>query len=111
MISTAEEMLENVRSLPKFEREKFFKLIESEKVQATTKDEELKLSNEKFQLALKWIEDHKEEFDGQWVVLDGNNLISHGTDSKTVCDEARAKGIEVPFLKRVKAKILPWGGW
>jgi hypothetical protein len=111
MISTAEEIIENIRLLPKTEREKVFKLIESEKSQETVKDEELKRRNEKFQLALKWVEDHKDEFDGQWVVLDGDNLISHGTDSKKVCDEARAKGIETPFLKRVKAKVLPWGGW
>ena len=110
MIQTAEEVLENVRLLPKFEREKFFKLVEAEKKQAIPNDDS-KIRGEKFRLALNWIEEHKEEFDGQWVVLDGDKLIAHGTDSKTVCDEARAKGIEIPFLKRVKAKILPWGGW
>ena len=110
MIQTAEEVLENVRLLPKFEREKFFKLVEAEKKQAIPNDDS-KIRGEKFRLALNWIEEHKEEFDGQWVVLDGDKLIAYGTDSKTVCDEARAKGIEIPFLKRVKAKILPWGGW
>ena len=111
MISTAEEIIENVRSLPKFEREKFFKLIEAEKNQEIVKQEDWKIKNEKFKLALKWIEEHKEEFDGQWVVLDGDKLIAHGIDSKTVYDEARAKGYQSPFLERVKAKVLPWGGW
>jgi Family of unknown function (DUF5678) len=111
MILTAEEVIENVRSLPKFEREKFFKLVESERNQSKNNNEDLERKNEKFRLALKWIEEHKEEFDGKFVVLDGDKLVAHGTDSKTVCNEARAKGFQSPFLARVKAKVLPFGGW
>jgi hypothetical protein len=68
-------------------------------------------TNEKFSLALKWVDEHREEFDGEFVVLDGDELIAHGTDSKTVYDNARARGYKSPFLKRVKAKVLPFGGW
>ena len=111
MIQTAEQLLETVRTLPKPEREKFFKLIEVEKYKNGETNGELERKNKKFRQALQWIEEHKEEFDGQYVVLDGDQLIAHGTDSKTVYDEARAKGIKSPFLERVKAKVLPWGGW
>ena len=75
------------------------------------KKAEFENRNRKFRLALQWIEEHKEEFDGQWVVLDGGKLVSHGNDSKAVYDEARAKGYQSPFMERVKAKVLPWGGW
>ncbi len=111
MMQTAEKILESVRALPKVERKKVFELIEAEKYKDQDQSLDLKRQNEKFQLALQWIEKHKEKFDGKFVVLDGDKLIAHGTDSKTVYDEARAKGYKSPFLKRVKAKTLPFGGW
>ena len=111
MMQTAEQVIETVRTLPKNEREKFFELIESEKHKYIENGDEVKKKNEKFRQALQWIDEHKEEFDGQWIVLDGDRLIAHGTDSKTVYDEARAKGYKSPFMERVKAKVLPWGGW
>lgn len=111
MIQTAEQLIENFRALPEPERKKFFELIEAEKGEETVNGRDLEQRNEKFRQALQWIEDHKEEYDGQWVVLDGDKLIASGTDSKTVYDEARAKGYQSPFLERVKAKVLPWGGW
>ena len=111
MIQTAEEVLENVRLLPKFEREKFSKLVEAEKKQDIPNSEDSKIRGEKFRLALNWIEEHKEEFDGQFVLLDGDNLIAHGKEAKPLYTEARDKGIEIPFVKRVKAKELPFGGW
>jgi SAM-dependent MidA family methyltransferase len=111
MIQTAEQIIENVRTLPKIERRKFFELIEVEKHKEERQNDDLKQKNEKFRLALQWIEENKEEYDGQFVVLDGNELIAVGTDSKTVYAEARAKGYTSPFLKRIKAKTLPFGGW
>ena len=111
MMQTAEQILETVRTLPKPEREKFFELIEVEKFKEIETNEELQRRSKKFRQALQWIDEHKEEFDGQFVVLDGDQLIAHGTDSKTVYNEARVKGYKSPFLKRVKAKILPFGGW
>lgn len=110
-MQTAEQILETVRTLPKPEREKFFELIEVEKFKEIETNKELEERSKKFRQALQWIDEHKEEFDGQFVVLDGDQLITHGTDSKTVYDEARAKGYKSPFLKRVKAKVLPFGGW
>ena len=111
MISTAEEIIENIRLLPKIERDKVFKLVEAEKRQESKNGDELKLRNEKFQLALKWIDEHRKEYDGKFVVLDGDKLVAWGTDSKTVYAEARAKGYDSPFLKRIKAEVLPFGGW
>lgn len=111
MISTAEEIIENVRALPRFEREKFFKLVEAEKANLKPHEENLELRSKKFQLALQWIEKNKEEFDGQFVLLDGDQLIAHGKEPKPLYEQARKMGIEVPFVKRIKAKELPFGGW
>jgi hypothetical protein len=115
MMQTAEQIIESLRALPLSEREKFFDLAEEEKTKILSEREakniELEMKNERFRRALRWIEEHKEEFDGQWVCLDGDNLIAHGFDGKKVYEEAKSKGIETPFLERVKAKELPFGGW
>jgi len=115
MTPTVEQAIEIIQQLPPPEREKFFDWAEEEKrrelAEKEVKKTEFEQKNEKFRLALQWLEEHKEEYEGQWVVLDGDELIAHGNDSKTVYDEARAKGYKSPFLERVKAKVLPWGGW
>jgi Family of unknown function (DUF5678) len=112
MISTAEEILENVRSLPTFEREKFFKLVEAEKNKASKNGNKLKLKDEKFKSALKWIDEHRQEFDGQWVALDGERLLAHGTDGKKVHAQAKEKGVKTPLIHRVSVnETMPFGGW
>lgn len=112
MMQTAEQILETVRTLPKPERDKFFELLEAEKNGKIINRDALKKRNEKFRRALQWIEEHKAEYDGKFVVLDGDELIACGDDSKAVYEEARTKGYKSPLLKRVKNKEdLPFGGW
>lgn len=114
MTPTIEQAIEIIRQLPPPEQAKVRDWIDVENQKNSveeSKSEKLRRENEKFRCALKWIEKNKEEFDGQFVVLDGDKLIAHGTDSKAVYDEARVKGYKSPFLKRVKAKVLPFGGW
>ena len=61
---------------------------------------------------MKWIKDHASEYVDQWVVVEGDRLISHGMDGKAVYDEARAAGVKSPFLTHVALPDdLPWGGW
>lgn len=61
---------------------------------------------------LKWIDEHREEYLGQWVALSGDRLISHGTDAREVANAARAAGIEIPFLAQIDPiEELPFGGW
>ena len=115
MTPTVENAIEIIRQLPPPDREKVRDWIDEENQKEQTETEakkaELERKNEKFKRALQWIEEHKEEYDGKFVVLDGDKLVACGTDSKTVYDEARAKGYKSPFLTRVKAKTLPFGGW
>ena len=59
-----------------------------------------------------WINAHREEYLGQWVALDGDLLVAHGTDAKKVYDEARERGITAPYLERVSPKQEAFmGGW
>ena len=50
---------------------------------------------------LEWRRTHREvlrNFAGQWVVLEGEEIVAHGKDPQQVVVEARAKGIRVPYI-------------
>jgi len=38
---------------------------------------------------MRWIKEHREEYAGQWVALDGDQLLSHGIDARQVFADAR----------------------
>jgi len=60
----------------------------------------------------QWLKEHRHEYIGQWVALDGDRLISHGTNAREVSEAARAAGVEVPFFTRIEPdEELPFGGW
>jgi hypothetical protein len=59
------------------------------------------------QRELQWISLHLQEltdFAGQWVVVEGETLVTHGRDPVLVVQEAKAKGIRVPFLHRIERR-------
>ncbi len=59
-----------------------------------------------------WIETHCDEYLGQWVAVEDDRLVAHGTDPRQVYLAARDAGIEVPYLVRVEKREEPYtGGW
>ncbi|MDX2044857.1 MAG: DUF5678 domain-containing protein [Acidobacteriota bacterium] len=61
---------------------------------------------------LEWLREHWREYLGQWVVLDGERLIGHGSDPRPLVAQARAEGVKMPFAKYVRDETLPsMGGW
>src|SRR5580658_6077147 len=48
-----------------------------------------------------WLAAHELEYAGQWVALDGDTLLSHGSDAHAVRDEARRKGVHLPLLVHI----------
>ncbi len=115
MIQTAEQIIESIRALPEPERSKLLSLAEAEAkrtIRPNGKTEgQINKSSERFRQTQQWIDEHKDEYDGQFVVLHGDRLVASGSDSKAVYEEALAQGYKSPFLKRIKAKTLPFGGW
>lgn len=111
MPTTLEEAIEVIRQLPPPDREKVRDWIDGHDQNDLAPTETLSEANDKFRAALKWIDEHQDEFDGQFVVLDGDQLVANGTDAKTVYEQAKAKGYASPFLKRINVDTLPFGGW
>lgn len=111
MIQTAEQLIENIRTLPAREREKFFHLMDAERTNGHSNDEEQSRRNDRFRKAQQWIQDHKVEYDGEFVLLEGDVLLGHGNDPQALYADARRQGIKSPFVERIKDRELPFGGW
>jgi uncharacterized protein DUF5678 len=50
---------------------------------------------------LEWRRMHREvlcNFAGQWVVLEGEEMVAHSKDPQQAVVEARAKGIWLPYI-------------
>lgn len=55
-------------------------------------------------IEIEWRRTHYNElapFVGQWVVLEREEIVSHGDDAGEVVAAARRKGVEVPYIFRV----------
>ncbi len=65
-------------------------------------------------LEMRWLADeqNRAQYGGQWVALEGEQVLSHGEDLRRVYAEAQAKGVRVPFTSFVEPlDALPFGGW
>lgn len=112
MTPTVDQAIEIIRQLPPPDREKVREWIEHENSNGAEKSKDSEKSRERFRNSMRWIQENREEFDGQWVALDGDTLLAHGSDGKKVHAEAQDKGIKTPLMHRLSIKeTQPFGGW
>jgi Family of unknown function (DUF5678) len=52
--------------------------------------------------AMRWINEHAKEYPGEWLALDGYQLLAHGKELKEVSSEAKAQGVDLPLLHLVE---------
>ncbi|MEK6410912.1 MAG: DUF5678 domain-containing protein [Acidobacteriota bacterium] len=60
----------------------------------------------------RWLQEHRAEYAGQWVALDGERLIASGDDLKQVANTARRLGASDALMMRVEPNdSLPFAGF
>jgi predicted DNA-binding antitoxin AbrB/MazE fold protein len=60
----------------------------------------------------EWLELNGPSYAGQWVAVEGDQLVSHGENAMAVLQQARAAGVQHPLLMQIpKEPPLPFGGW
>ena len=59
-------------------------------------------SDPKDEAAFKWINEHSSAYPGQWLALDGDRLLAHGSELAEVASAARALGVQFPLLHLVE---------
>jgi hypothetical protein len=113
--TTLEQVLEAVRSLPRDDRRRLYEWLQEQErkdLLEAEREEKLKRDLERFRKTREWLRENRAKYMGQWVALDGDRLISHGTDGLKVHAEAKAAGIETPLLEHiVEEKERFCGGW
>lgn len=66
------------------------------------------------QTETEWISSHSDElkvYGGQWIVVEDRKLVAHDFDFAKVVNEARLKGIEIPYVTKVEGeKETPFVG-
>lgn len=111
--STIERILAEVKNLPPKELEELHHALDREahlrqiRADANGSVQTVDISRE-----LQWIDEHREEYAGQWVAVRGERLLSSGADGLSVYKAARQAGDERPFVTRVEpVDALPFAGW
>lgn len=115
MQPTYEQVIEAARQLSPEEIEKLGEWARQQQSVpeiASSKDAAVREEVRKFNLAMEWIREHRQEYLGKWVCLDGDELISYGDGALEVHREAKAKGIKAPFLEHLVEEPKHYiGGW
>ena len=71
----------------------------------------VKISNSR-QVEQEWLKVNASLYLGEWVALNGDQLMSHGTNARVVRDESRRQGVERPLLVRIPDELdRPSAGW
>jgi hypothetical protein len=56
---------------------------------------------------MKWIEEHKHEYVGQWVALDGDRLIVASPIRAEISAAIKADGAKLPLIHRITSPDEP----
>ena len=54
-----------------------------------------------------WLAEHRDRYAGQWVALDGDRLLGHGTNLRQVAEAAHQAGVKDPLIARAEAFGAP----
>ncbi len=109
---TVEILLNQVELLPVVEQKRLFAVLAQKLNGMVAKPAETIKYREPipmpdYEPIAKWIREHRAEYGGQWVALDGVRLIAHGEAAHEVFAAARADGAKMPFVTYVEPADTP----
>ena len=108
-----ESLLKQIEQLPRDEQLRLAQLIQERQPASNQAPSErpraLPVPDDKRER--QWVKEHKHEYPGQWVALDGDRLIAASFDQMEVLEAARADGAYLPLIIRVPSPDdLPFMG-
>jgi uncharacterized protein DUF5678 len=113
---TAESILRLIEQLPSAERIRLDRLLarrQAESAEAKPPlDKRVPCKPMKDRTReMKWIDEHKYEYAGQWVALDGDRLVAASPIQQEVWDAVKADGAQLPLVHRIPSPDdLPYIG-
>lgn len=108
-MSLEEAILDKVRRLPPAKQEEVLRFADGLERTATVRI----VSSRERSREMKWIDDNRAAYAGQWVAVEGDRLIAAGVDAVDIFAAAKAEGIQIPFVVHVlPVEPLPFvPGW
>lgn len=59
-----------------------------------------------------WLKQHKAEYAGAWVALEGERVVAKGSSARQVLHTAKSEGYDQPLVVHIPSEPdLPFGGW
>lgn len=125
-MATLEQIIEEARRLPVEEQRRLRAALESLDLNGDAQPANQEPSRHKpssphvnngddeiRQRRLEWLKAHREEFGGQYVALDGNQLLAVGPNYRVAREKALAAGKSNAFVTYLSKpdEIAEMGGW
>ena len=109
--ATLGRILDEVKRLTPEERRQLREVLEREAGRALVPPSAGAV-NDRWEREQRWLDEHREEYLGQWVALEGDRLLASGPDGRAVYEAARSAGVRAPLVTRVESRDeLPFAGW
>jgi hypothetical protein len=96
-MSLEEAILDKVRRLPPAKQEQVLQFADGLRQAPTFRT----VPSRDRRREMEWFNDNRAKYANQWVVVDGEHLISADLDGHKAFAAAKAAGIDVPFLVHV----------
>jgi Family of unknown function (DUF5678) len=104
--------LEVIRALSLEDQERLRQWLTAQKGKHASPLEGTQAPSDWYAREMRWLSEHQVAYAGQWVALDAERLLSHGTDARQVYAEAHAAGVAVPFVAYIEMPDeYQWGRW
>lgn len=109
---TFESVLTQVRQLLWQERQKLVETLVEELKPAPPPPHPRRVPWKDRSREARWLKENAREYAGQWVALEGDQLIAAGSTAVEVRDAAAAAGVDRPLLVQVENPDgLPFAGF
>ena len=107
-----DQIIKSIEQLPAPERERIRRWLDENGTPNGARNASQRHANRSAK-SLRWLHENREKYSGQWVALDGDQLIASGPTAKEVYSKARAEGVQIPFVELVtEPQSVPFtGGW
>lgn len=111
MSAALDDILARIKQLPPDEVEHLRAILNGSPGESTKSGRDRKISMlvspPDISREMKWLAEHSSEYAGQWVALDGDRLIAHGSDAAEVYAAARNAGVSLPLVEFVEDPDAP----
>ena len=107
-----DEIIKSIEQLPASEQERIRRWLDEKGTPNGERNASQPHANRSAK-SLRWLDENREKYSGEWVALDGDRLIANGPTAKEVYSKAKAEGFEIPFVELVTDQdpMPSTGGW